>query len=377
MAFDLSVEDLAIQDPTLYGTEKKLKIYYDETNNIRKLILTENGFNVSRHDNFVLGGVAVDQDADVTCIKELRDILRIQPSAPEIKFDLIAKGDFEKVLDTQKLTKFMSWLLSNQIKIHYTNMNILNWVLLDIIDSIIANKIFSEYLQMHRELKNELYRIVSTDVPEFLTLLKSYGYPNVECLATSAFIQDVRSFVIRHTPKHENNATSMLKYILLVAQNLPELAFLVDETPNNVIKGFQNIYLNRIARFKNSVHIFDEEPTIQKAINGIRIMDGVDPVAFSFKDSKLSPGIQLSDVVSGFLGKYFTFIERTPPKVLIQKKKHLTAVQRQNLKLFRQLTIESDKFSNGLLFKITTVDSERKADYFLFGRDLPPHLKPH
>ncbi|WP_256852114.1 DUF3800 domain-containing protein [Pantoea sp. Fr+CA_20] len=377
MALDISVADLAIFDPLVHGTDKKLKMYYDETNNVRKLILTENGFNVSRYDNFVLGGVAVDLDADVTCLTELRNILKIQPSATEIKFELIAKGDFEKILGSRKLTNFLSWLLLNNIKIHYTNMNILNWVLLDIIDSIISNKEFAMYFQVHRELKNELYRVVSNDVPGFLTLLNSYGYPNIERVATSGFIKDVRYFVIKHAPINNYHATLILKNLLLEAQSLPELAFLVDETPNQVIKGFQSIFLNRIARYKNSIHVFDEEPTIQKAIEGIRIMDGANQVAFSFADSKCSPGIQLSDVVTGFLGKYFTFIERTPPKLLMQIKNHLTSVQIENLKLFRHLTIESDKFSNGLLFKITTQDSEWKADYFLFGSELPAHIKPN
>lgn len=377
MAYDLPVGKLAPFDPTVHGTEKKLKIYYDETNNVRKLLLTENGFNVSRYDNFVLGGVAVDAEADVTCLRELRSILRIQTSAPEIKFDLVAKGDFEKVLESQKLTKFFNWLLSNNIKIHYTNMNILNWSVLDIVESIVASDDFAEYFPVHRELKNELYRMVVCDVPGFLALLRSYGYPNVDRAATSDFIKEVRGFVVKHAPINQNQVTVILKDVLLKAQSLPELAFLVDETPNHLIKGFQDIFLNRIARFKNSVHVFDEEPTIQSAIDGVRVMDGNKPIDFSFADSKFVPGIQLSDVVSGFLGKYFTFIERTPPSALIKIKSQLTLVQRENLKLFRQLTAQSDKFSNGLLFKVTTLDSEWKADYFLFGRKLPPHLKPN
>lgn len=377
MAYDLPVEKLAPFDPTVHGTEKKLKLYYDETNNVRKLLLTESGFNVSRYDNFVLGGVAVDAEADVTCLRELRSILRIQASAPEIKFDLVAKGDFEKVLESQKLTKFFNWLLINNIKIHYTNMNILNWSVLDIVESIVASDDFAEYSSIHRELKNELYRMVVCDVPGFLAILRSYGYPNVDRAATSDFIKEVRRFVIKHAPLNQNQVTVILKDVLLKAQVLPELAFLVDETPNHLIKGFQHIFLNRIARFKNSVHIFDEEPTIQNAIDGVRVMDGNKSVDFSFADSKLIPGIQLSDVVSGFLGKYFTFIERTPPSLLIQKKRQLSPMQKENLKLFRQLTTESDKFSNGLLFKVTTLDSEWKADFFLFGRKLPPHLKPN
>jgi hypothetical protein len=375
MTYDLDVAKLAPFDPTVHGTDKKLKLYYDETNNVRKLLLTENGFNVSKYDNFVLGGVVVDEAVDIGSLDELRDILKIQKSAPEIKFDLVAKGDFEKVLDSRKLGDFFSWLIKKNIKIHYTNLNILNWSVLDIIESIVADEAFKEYIPVHRELKNELYRMVTCDVPGFLCILKSYNYPDVDRGDTTNFLKEVRGFVLKYLPLDHNQALAILGEILLEAQSLSELAFVVDETPNQLIRGFQDIFLNRIARFKNSIHVFDEEPTVQKAIEGIRIMDEDRNVDFSFADSKVVPGIQLSDVVVGFLGKYFTFIERTSIGILIKKKQHLSLTQKENLNLFRQLTNSTDKFSNALLFRITTMDSDWKADYFLFGRKLPHHLK--
>ncbi|WP_439871191.1 DUF3800 domain-containing protein [Pseudomonas syringae] len=375
MGYDIKVGNLAPFDPSVHGTNKKLKIYYDETNNIRKLLLTENGFNVSKYDNFVLGGVVVDADKDVGDLVDLRRILKIQKNAPEIKFDMIAKGDFESALDYRKLGQYFSWLLENDIKIHYTNMNILNWSVLDIVESIVAEESFKQYFPIHRELKNELYRMVTCDVPAFLSILKSYSYPNIDRSETQNFLKEVRDFVLKHLPLQPNRALVILKEVLLKAQHLTELAFLVDETPDYVIKGFEDIFLNRVARFKNSVHVFDEEETVQEAIEGIRIMDGSRVVDFSFKDSKLVPGIQLADMMVGFLGKYFTFIERTPAHVLVQKKNKLNALQKENLKLFRQLVEKSDAFSNALLFRITTIDSDFKADYFLFGHELPPHLK--
>ncbi|PIB61904.1 DUF3800 domain-containing protein [Pseudomonas sp. 2822-17] len=375
MKYDLHVENLAPFDPTVHSTEKKMKIYYDETNNVRKLLLTENGFNVSKYDNFVLGGVATDENISIETLDELRSILKIQKSAPELKFDLVAKGDFEKVLDSRKLGVFLEWLIQQDIKIHYTNMNILNWSILDIIESIVADEQFRKYAPIHRELKNELYRMVTCDVAGFLSILRSYNYPDVGRGATPLFLGSVRSFVLTHLPIEHNQALALLCKVLLEAKSLTELAFIVDETPNQLIKGFQDIFLNRIARFKNSTHIFDEEPTIQKAIEGVRIKDGDRYIDFSFADSKAVPGIQLSDVIVGFLGKYFTFIERNSAEMLMKKKKNLSMTQKENLKLFQKLVEATDKFSNALLFRITTMDSDWKADYFLFDRKLPPHLK--
>lgn len=42
--------------PLVYGVDEAFTIYYDETNNIRKLYLTDDGFNTERQDHFVLGG---------------------------------------------------------------------------------------------------------------------------------------------------------------------------------------------------------------------------------------------------------------------------------------------------------------------------------
>jgi len=372
----LPVESLAPFDPMVHGTEKEMVIYYDETNNIRKLLLTEDGFNVTKYDNFVLGGIAVESGKELPDINGLRSILKIQKNAPEIKFDLVAKGDFEKVLDSKKLGQFFSWLIEHDIKIHYTNLNILNWAILDIVESIVAEDAFREYLLGHRELKNELYRMVSKDVLGFLAILKGYNYPDLKSDSTVAFLKDVRSFVVKHAPVDKNGALSALLEILLKGQIIPGLTFLMHNKPDYVIEGFEDIFINRIARFKNSRHIFDEEKTVQKAIAGIRIVDGDRNVDFSFADSKLTPGIQLSDVMVGFLGKYFTFLERTPVTVLMSKKASLNPLQKQNLKLFQQLVTSTDFHSNALLFRVTTIDSDCKADFFLYGRELPAHILP-
>lgn len=374
MSYDLAVQDLAPYDPTVHSTEKKLRIFYDETNNIRKLLLTEVGLNVKKYDNFVLGGVVVDEGTDIGDLKELRDVLKIQTSAQEIKFDLVAQGDFEKVLDSKKLGDFFKWLNKYDIKIHYSNLNILNWSILDIVESIVADDSLGHYRPVHLELKNELYRMVTHDVPGFLDMLHNFKYPNVNRSDTAEFVKAVRGFVLKHMPIERSEALSLLSQILLEAQNLTELPFIVDETQGELIGGFNHFFLNRVARFPKAKHIFDEEPTIQKSLSGIRVLDGTEAVDFSFADSKDVPGIQLSDVVVGFLGKYFTFIERTTPKVLVVKRNALSSTQKENLKLFRRLVEKTDEFSNALLFRMTTMDSNWKADYFLFGKKLPAHL---
>jgi hypothetical protein len=371
---DIDVRRLATEDPRQYGNDQEFSLYYDETNNIRKLLLTETGFNVKKHDNFVLGGIFLRPGQSIGDIEELRSVLRIQKSAEEIKFDHVAKGNFEQILDSRKLGLALSWLVERDIGIHYSNLNILNWAILDIVESIVADHRFREFIPAHRELKNELYRFALSDLPAFLSILKDYGYPDIARKMTGNFIGEVRKFIQRHWPMRPFQATSMLSDLLLRAQSLPELVFLVDEKPDYLIEGFEDVFLHRICAFKNSTHVFDEEPTVQAAIKGIRILNDGHEVPFSFVDSKQFGEIQLSDVVVGFLGKYFSFIEQTPLSALLRKRKDLTRIQSANLELLEQLIDISDKTCNVLLHRITTMDSDWKSDSFLHGHEPPPHL---
>jgi hypothetical protein len=360
--------------PELYGADAELTLYYDETNNIRKLRLRENGLSDDKNDNFVLGGIVLKPGQSIGNINELRKILYIQENADEIKFDLVAWGNFERVLGSRKLSKVFTWLIERGIGIHYVNLNILNWSILDIVESIVADDEFREFMPIHRELKNEFYRIVVVDLPAFLSMLTGYGYPNIRREATGAFIGDVRKFIQSHWPVRPNHVTQILNNVLSRAQSLPELAFLVDEQEGMLIDGFDTFFLSRVCMFKNARHVFDEEKEVQKKMGHFQIMDGDREIDFSFVDSKAVGEIQLSDVVVGFLGKYFSYIEKTPMPVLLRKRKGLSATQSYNLELLEKLIDISDATSNALLHRVTTMDSDWKSNAFLHGAAPPPHL---
>lgn len=371
---ELQVANLAHRHPAVYGTEREMTLYYDETNNIRKLRLRDDGLNVNKHENFVLGGIVLLPGQTMGNIEELRKELHIQPSAEEIKFDMIAKNDFEKVLGSRKLTTFLKWLHDRKIGIHYTNLNLLNWFILDVVESIMANDEFDDILPMHRELKNELYSIAMADLPGFLTLLHGYGFPDIPRPRTGEFIREVEAFVQKNWPLEPNDATRMLSHVLTRARVLKELEFLVDETPGELIDGFETFFLNRICTFNNAKHVLDEEKDIQAAIAPFRLMNGEDELDYTFVDSKKVPEVQLSDVIVGLLGKYFTFIEKKPYSALAKIRQNLNPVQKKNLELLGSLIELSDAVSNNLLFRITTMDSDWKSDAFLFGSKPPPHL---
>lgn len=372
---EVEAKQFYFETPTGRGTDQDLTLYYDETNNFGNLKLSAAGLNVTKSDNFVLGGIVLKSNQNAGDVSEFRELLRIQPTADEVKFDMVGHGAFEKVLGSSKLNYVLKWLLERDIGIHYTNLNIVNWFIVDIIDSIIACDEFASYFLMHRELKNELHNIATKDMPGFLALINRYDYPNVERKATFEFLKELYSFLVANWPETVFAPTNALKEIILRARVVPELCFLVGNSPGVLIKGIDSFFLYRLCAFKNSSHIFDEEKSVREAIEKYRITHDGREIPYQFVDSKQHLEIQLSDIVAGFLGRYFSFIEKTPTKSLITFKKDMNQAQKSNVSALRALIEKSDALSNVLLHRVTTIDSDNKGDYFIFDTHLSPHLK--
>jgi len=365
---NLDAKKIGHNHPENYGHDKPFTLFYDESNNPRKLLLNGSGLNIKKHDNYVLGGIVLEPEQNIPDISTLRKLLKVQQNAEEIKFSHVAKGDFEAAINSKKLEIVLSWLLKNKIGIHYTNLNILNWATLDIIESIVAEDSFIQYQPFHRELKNELFSIITSDLSGFLEILKSYDYPNIEDNNVKPFLRSIINFVKVHYPLKRNQFTEELKFLLIKALEIPRLIFLTNEKPHTLIESFHHFFLNRMATFKNATHIFDEEKKIQADLQDVRVIDNQKEISYSFRNSKSTPGIQLSDITMGLVGRYFSFIEKTPFSTLIHKRKNLNKLQIKNLELLRSLIYLSDHSSNALLFQITTLESEAKHYFLMTGK---------
>lgn len=358
----------------LRRVDDKFTFYYDETNNIRKFYLTEDGTNVSEHNNFVLGGIALREGESLPDIASLRSKLRMQSNAPEIKFAHVAKGDFEQILTSKKLGIVLSWIVEHGILIHYSSVNIIYWAIVDIIDSILAEGQFERYQPYHQEMKNELYRLVSLDKPAFLTLMKRHHYPDIQRGRTANFIADVDMYLNAHSAEDDNLPALMLKALIEKSASLPELTFLVDEDEDVLIENFQGFYTRPIMLFNNAVHIFDREIQIEKSLSSAKFKDGAHNFNFSFSDSRNTPGIQIADVVTGFLGKYQNFVEGHPLPDLLNRKNSWNEIQIANFNLLRRLVDLSDEVSNAFIHRMTAMDSSWKDETFLHDRPAMPHL---
>ena len=125
MAFDWAeMREMMIKVHGIRRADDKFAFFYDETNNIRKLTLTDTGTNVDEHKNFVLGGIVLQEGQAFPDITRLREALGMQDNAPEIKFKHVASGDFEVALASRKMARFLAWLTEPRLALHYSSINI-------------------------------------------------------------------------------------------------------------------------------------------------------------------------------------------------------------------------------------------------------------
>lgn len=351
--------------------QKRYTLYYDETNNIRRLVLTDTGLNHDALDCFVLGGIALEPGTVLPDVSALRARLGIQPSAPEMKFKHIAHGDYAACLDSRKVEHFLTWLLEAPVYIHYSNFSVLNWSIVNLIDSLIFSERFRHLVDVHDKLKNELHALVRHDPLGYFRLLRTFNYPNVAVERIPEFVKAIRAFLFRCGFVFRNFATMTLCDLLQDAAQETTLDFLVDNKSDILVDSFDTVFLNRLSTFTNAVHVFDEEPQIRASLKQRQIICGDKAITYRFANSRNEPAIQVSDVLCGILGKHFSCMEKLSIKQLEAKSKILSTQQRRNVALLAKLIDKADEECNALIFNQASIDSKAKSLWFLHGIEYP------
>ena len=162
--------------------------YYDETDNIKKFRVKEQGFNVAANSHFVLGGVSTN--SQIT-LDELKTVWGFQndTNVLEIKSTnkSVFKGDFVDILKSKKLCDFLQLLINKSCFVHFYNLNILYFSLVDIIDSILC----VDFLPYFDDIKTMLYLVVQNDLLSSCSILYKYNYPNIKDEDCTSFINDI------------------------------------------------------------------------------------------------------------------------------------------------------------------------------------------
>lgn len=359
----------------LYGLDAEYAFFYDETNNIRKFWIREDGFN-ERPRNFVLGGIVHKKTMPLYGLDDLVSSLYIQKSAKEIKFNQLATGSYLGVLNSKRIITLLEWLISNNVFIHYTNFNILYWSLVDIVDSLWNVPDLRFYMPYVMHIKSELFNLANTDLDRLVILLKKYRFPNIQRSESCQFMTEFADLLDSVAKKPYSDISELVIYMIRKGANLTELPFIMDNDDDMLVDGFDMLFQRPIYIYPNSSHTFDNETEIQEVLGNTQFEYKGVFVEYNFVDSVECIEVQLSDAICGLLGSHFNFLEDHSVEELIEIKKNLNPIQCKTLSLLKVLIDISDAQSNGFCHRISPIDSDFKNDFFLHDRQLPEHFAP-
>lgn len=365
----LDVQDIrgpAIAIGGLEGVDRALTFHYDETNNIRRLLLTSGGLNVRAPQCFVLGGVVHTGPVPQVDFEDLRQAFGLQKSSVELKLEHLGKGDFLSLLDAPRVGGFLDWLSASGALAHYQVLDPLYWSLVDVVDSIITEDGNVQLMMVAPLLKNDLFTLLRDDVDGTAEMLGRYSYPDVGPARRSAFVAELHDLLEARSGLLPAFNSQMLKGLLEIAAKLDSLRYLEDETPNILIDGFGAFYLHRLALFKNARHILDIEKTIETYLASLDLREGSAPLKhFEFVDSRATPWVQLSDALVGLLGKLFSYASHTPLLEIEAAVASLNARQRRALDVLTDILSRSLDDCAGFAHYIVSLEDHRRRTAIL------------
>ena len=360
------IRDALLAMHPLTKADAEYVFYHDETNNIKKLRLDMQRFNVTEPGVFVLGGIVHDGTPRRLDIESLRKAMRIQRSADELKLKHVAKGDFLDLLTSDNLTAFLRWISYNGLFIHYHAVDPLFWSFVDIIDSILSRLGEPHLIAFHIQLKADLTALLRANLPETTRLFYRYQYPDLAPENRKPFLNELISILEQSHDVLPKFNSKMLKGILQAGHDLPRLDFIEECTPHLLIPSFTHFYLNRIALFKHSSHILDREDSIRDDLESMTLVSGGQPVQnYRFADSKSEPGIQVSDIMVGLIDKMYSYFAGTTQDKVSAARASLIGTSLKNAELIRDLIDASHEANIAFLHHVTSNNEIDKMNVFL------------
>ncbi|WP_144006599.1 DUF3800 domain-containing protein [Pelomonas sp. KK5] len=357
------------------GTDRRLQLYYDESNNIRRLTLTERGLNAPADGIFTLAGVGLKPGQVLQGWEELRKTMGIQANATEVKFKHVGHPDYLETLGSKKLTAFLDWLLETGVPIHYSVLDVLYWSVIDIVDSLPGGESLQR-MMMADDLKNELYFAARQDQEGFLALLQGFDYPDVQVEQARALVIAVHRFLAQKVLTDRNRAMTQLRGLLCSAAAEPELElpFLHSNNKGELIDGFSKFFIHQLCVFANATHIFDRETVVEKVLEGYELRDGNRLLDYRFADSKDEIAIQVSDVLAGLLGRHFSFLTKHSVAEIREVMSRCSTHQLGNLFSLSELIDQANDFSPAMLHAILPKDTLLKNAALMDDHPLPDYL---
>lgn len=359
-----SIRDATLAMNSNTDFESKYCFYYDETNNIKKFNVHEDGYNNSYDSNFILGGVVYE--GEEPNIDDLFKGLKLQKTLKDVKFKHIAKGSFVECLKSEKLIFFLNYLLESNIYIHYSTVNLFYYSIVDIVDSAIANSSIAIKLgpDFSFELKSALYKLMNIEKEAVQELFYRYQYPNIKSENVLEFINELSLLFEPYIKEFEFHVVlTSLKQILKEADKEGELPFIMNNDDYILLQDFYHFYLRPIYTFKNSIHFFDKEDEVEEVLEQIQIKCGDEIIdSYEFVDSESNRYIQSSDIVVGILGRLFEFLNTSSLEEIRNIRASLNDSQVKNLDNLLDLIDKSEEKNKAFLHSsMSIIDHEKLA----------------
>lgn len=357
--------------------------FYDESNNIRKLSLINGCFNTDSHANpspcFILAGILHEGLSASSDIGELVVNLRLPETVKELKFKQMAKGCFLDNLKSEKLSIILKWLLESDYFIHYSNINMEYWSFVDVIDDycmyaheLIGMPFDRAFLDFH---KNALYELMKENRSDFLHLLSSVNYPRIEPKDVQVFhigLNELLNKQLSIVSKNDRNigdailrSMYSLSDLLYTCSDIKKYPIVYEKKPNILIDGLSFFYGHRVKNFSDSSHFLDNETEVKKFFKKSEFFNLSD-INYQFVDSCDYFEVQVSDVLSGLLKNYFTFINNLKIDDVYEVKNSLSGLQRNCLQLIADLISKSDEKNQEFLFCVMSMSEHEKHKKFMF-----------
>lgn len=342
------MNDIYIMQQESCKNDIKGILYYDETNNFRRLSLTENGTDVAIENiNFVLGGIG-SISKDPIDYSALLSELKIN-NKNEIKFSYLAKGktNFLEILNSQYLNILFKWIkANNNLFVHSHSLNYVFYILIGIVDEALKrymNK-FSGIYTCHLKLKSALYEAIKPNLDTFIKQLYSFDFPDINKTNILKFVDFLLDYVGQQQGEVLDGIdqfhTKKLRQIIKTMRNDTEFLFLSDNKKHILFEGYDILYANEVMKFDKAHLIFDREPKIESKLKSIiGKLSSYEYNNYEFKDSKSDFLIQISDAIVGFVSKLITYVESVNEAELSNL--NLNGMQKETLRLFFDIETES------------------------------------
>ena len=357
----INVEEFFTAIEQLHGYKdngKEYIFYYDETNNYRKVKITEKGLNDFKVmlDNFTLGGICLEKSKERDN-KELIKNLKLQ-TGQELKSKTFFKGKntFKDCIEHKKLNIILNWILNNAY-VHYSDIDSIYFSVIDIVDSICNNPIAKYFPQdLIDTFKDELYWAIRSNFEIFLDICKKTDYPNVTNEKIKIFWKGLIDIINKEQEKY--TTLELLKDLIEQFINYNDLIFLKDNEERIIMESFYSLMQQRFIIFKNSMHIFDNELVDEQKMNDeyMALNDGNKLENYKFLDSKDEVNIQISDIIIYVIAKYLKFLTHYPNENVDNTLKSLNKMGRENLTRLIQIINKSNKEN---IFFLETINSQR------------------